>query len=248
MANLSGIRQDSAKWNPHQAKWYVTRPLIGAIFGAIGYLIYIAIVQASITTTSSEKQAHAGPSILGYVIAFTLGYREETFRDLLQRVTDLLVSAGGGDVEPPSQPAQLDLCPGAAEDEIKLQWRPSTDNVGVTGYNVYRDYWFLASVRIDSNTDRYPRRQTTGEREDRRNRDEPHNDDPQRENPRPGWVTFSDRSVDTSKIFLYSVTALDAAGNESKPAGPIRVGPRQRSRPSSPHGEHDSSKEGPTAK
>jgi hypothetical protein len=34
------------------------------------------------------------PTILGYVVAFTLGYREELFRELLKRVTDLLATAG----------------------------------------------------------------------------------------------------------------------------------------------------------
>jgi hypothetical protein len=63
---------------------------------------YIASVQASVTKSGDVTTA---PTALGYVIAFTLGYREETFRGSLQRVTDLVVSAGGGDIEPPSTPS-----------------------------------------------------------------------------------------------------------------------------------------------
>lgn len=235
MANFTEIRQNSARWNPHLATWYVARPLVGAVFGAIGYLIYIAIVQASIITTSSGE-VQASPTVLGYVVAFTLGYREETFRDLLQRVTDLLVSAGGGDVEPPSPPAQLGVAVSAKSNgDIELQWRPSTDNVGVTGYNVYRDYWFLALVRIESGHDH---NKPTVRRNSVRPRGEAHGD---ADWESPEWVTFVDRSVDESTTFLYSVTAIDAAGNESKPAGPVRIGPLRRS-------QHFSSGEGAVAK
>jgi hypothetical protein len=221
MASLAEIRQNVAKWNPHQATWYVARPFVGAVFGGIGYLIYIAIVEASVATTGTAN-VRPEPTILGYVIAFTLGYREETFRELLKRVTELLVSAGGGDVEPPSAPAELLLSDEvSSHGDVTLQWRPSTDNVGVIGYNVYRDRWFLATVRVER--DAYAPRldQST-----RVTQDQPESNLEQSVDKRPRapeWVTFVDRAVDPSEIHLYSVTAFDRAGNESDPAGPIRV-------------------------
>jgi glycoprotein endo-alpha-1,2-mannosidase len=47
-------------------------------------------------------------------------------------------AGGGGDVTPPSPPALLRVT-SKSYDRVSLQWNPSTDNVGVVGYNVYRE-------------------------------------------------------------------------------------------------------------
>jgi hypothetical protein len=39
----------------------------------------------------------------------------------------------------------------------------------------------------------------------------------------PGRISFVDRSPEDSEAHQYSVTAFDDAGNESAPAGPVRV-------------------------
>ena len=51
----------------------------------------------------------------------------------------------GSDTSPPSAPATLALSTNAI-DQVTLNWAGSTDNVGVTGYLVHRDYQFLAWV------------------------------------------------------------------------------------------------------
>ena len=43
-----------------------------------------------------------------------------------------------GDTEAPSVPQNLSAT-AVSDDQIDLSWDPSTDNVGVTGYNIYRD-------------------------------------------------------------------------------------------------------------
>ena len=52
------------------------------------------------------------------------------------------MSDGGGgppgDTEPPSVPQNLSAT-AVADDQVDLTWDASTDNVGVTGYNIYRD-------------------------------------------------------------------------------------------------------------
>ncbi|WP_328803644.1 carbohydrate binding domain-containing protein [Paenibacillus puerhi] len=47
------------------------------------------------------------------------------------------VPGGGGDVTPPTKPGQVAAVP--ASTSIALQWAASTDDVGVTGYEVYRN-------------------------------------------------------------------------------------------------------------
>ena len=44
---------------------------------------------------------------------------------------------GGGDTQPPSTPSGLTVT-GTTTTSVSLSWTASTDNVGVTGYNVYR--------------------------------------------------------------------------------------------------------------
>jgi hypothetical protein len=208
IASFSDLARKADRWNPNLAIWFGIRPLTGAAFGAIGYLIYHELAQISV---ADGPQGPETPTILGYVVAFTLGYREELFRELLKRVTDLLATAGGADVEPPSAPPGLTYKVGGPEShDVTISWDPSSDNVAVAGYNVYRNRRFLASVlvrqadRNDSTTQQQDDDASDGRR------------DPER-------ISFVDYTLKDSEFYLYSVTAIDGAQNESAPAGPIRV-------------------------
>ena len=48
-------------------------------------------------------------------------------------------TAGGGDITPPSAPAALTATANLATRTIELSWTASTDDVGITGYRVFRD-------------------------------------------------------------------------------------------------------------
>jgi uncharacterized delta-60 repeat protein len=50
-----------------------------------------------------------------------------------------VVAGGGGDVTPPSAPTGLTANGNTATKTIELSWTASTDDVGVTGYRVFRD-------------------------------------------------------------------------------------------------------------
>jgi hypothetical protein len=124
IASFSDIARNADRWNPRRAIWFAVRPLTGAAFGAIGYLIYYTIIQLSVAERA-QMQGPETPTILGYVVAFTLGYREELFRELLKRVTDLLATAGGADVEPPSAPPEL-TCQARRpkSNDVTISWSP----------------------------------------------------------------------------------------------------------------------------
>ncbi|TDB93881.1 chemotaxis protein [Micromonospora fluostatini] len=53
--------------------------------------------------------------------------------------------AGGGDTQPPSVPGNL-RATGTTSSSVSLAWNASTDNVGVTGYDVYRGGALAATV------------------------------------------------------------------------------------------------------
>lgn len=89
-----------------------------------------------------------------------------------------------GDVTPPSTPTNLQATPG--DTEVGLTWTASTDDVGVTGYRVYRDTVLAASPTGTSHTD-------TG---------------------RTNGIEYS-----------YTVSAVDAALNESPQTAPVTATP-----------------------
>ncbi len=55
-----------------------------------------------------------------------------------QRAYDLAVAAGGGDTTPPSTPG-TPVATGVTSSGATLTWNASTDNIGVTGYQVLRE-------------------------------------------------------------------------------------------------------------
>ena len=57
----------------------------------------------------------------------------------------LLVTTTAGDTQPPTVPTGLVATP-VSTSQINLTWNASTDNVGVTGYNVYQSGTLLGSV------------------------------------------------------------------------------------------------------
>ena len=89
--SLTGIFRNAKKWDPSYNAWHVARPFLGATIGSVGYLIFAVAVHASgsgLTTTSSES--HAAFALVGFLV----GYREELFRQLLKRATDVMFSTG----------------------------------------------------------------------------------------------------------------------------------------------------------
>lgn len=57
----------------------------------------------------------------------------------LSNIASVTVVAGSGDVTPPSAPTALTATANLATRTIELSWTASTDDVGVTGYEVFRD-------------------------------------------------------------------------------------------------------------
>lgn len=58
---------------------------------------------------------------------------------------------GGGDTQPPTAPANLSAS-GVTSSSANLSWSASSDNVGVTGYDIYRDGTLAATVSGTSTT------------------------------------------------------------------------------------------------
>jgi len=84
------------KWDSTFNYWHLGRPLIGAVLGIMSFLILSVIVALAGSRPPSPDDA---PNVMNVtifeVLAFIVGYREETFRHLLKRVTDLILHPAG---------------------------------------------------------------------------------------------------------------------------------------------------------
>ena len=71
--------------------------------------------------------------------------RDEANNESLSSNTLNVITPAVPDVESPSTPANL-IATSVLFDEVSMSWDASTDNVGVTGYEIYRDGGLLGSV------------------------------------------------------------------------------------------------------
>lgn len=92
MSALSDHRHD---WDPEWWFWHASRPLVGAIIGTMAVLFFVSGILAVQKNPPTSGSVAATSNFLFYVIAFAIGYREESFRDLLKKVLDLLIKPGG---------------------------------------------------------------------------------------------------------------------------------------------------------
>ncbi|MEV1071585.1 cellulose binding domain-containing protein [Micromonospora parva] len=106
--------------------------------------VILSATAGAVTTTTIT--AHVGPGMqlsFRMIARDSLGQRSN-WSDRLTVVTP--VTDTGPDTTPPSAPQNLTVGEVTAS-TVALSWSPSTDNVGVLGYNVYRfDGWFTSRL------------------------------------------------------------------------------------------------------
>lgn len=97
------------------------RPLFGAVLGTIGFFLFVLILSSSGTTpkflNNPPDPTSAKDYIIYYVVAFLAGYREETFRELIQRVTDMILKPAVPGTAAPQVSFKRD---GVAQSEIRF--------------------------------------------------------------------------------------------------------------------------------
>lgn len=106
--SLEGVfTWSESRWNPDYNYWHCGRPIFGAVLGAISFYLFVLIIMSAGTTppfllnptptagsTGAVQTVLPKDLIIYYVVAFLVGYREETFRELIRRVTDLILKPG----------------------------------------------------------------------------------------------------------------------------------------------------------
>jgi hypothetical protein len=95
MIGLQGVIDHGADWDESYNFWHIARPLIGATFGVVVYLIIVAGIVATGTPKVQTGTATSPvDNIFYYIVAFIVGYREEIVRSLIQRVSDVIFAPG----------------------------------------------------------------------------------------------------------------------------------------------------------
>jgi len=100
--SLEGVfnRKDDP-WDPRYNYWHIGRPLFGAVLGVVSFFMFVLLANASGAQVAflnpkapAPGSADRSTPVVFYVVAFLVGYREETFRELVKRATDLILKPG----------------------------------------------------------------------------------------------------------------------------------------------------------
>jgi len=89
LISLTGIVEHAKDWDESFVLWHLSRPLMGGSLAIVAVLIMQAGILA-VGTTPSGAQSNTPKNILYYLVAFLVGYREETFREMIKRLVDLI--------------------------------------------------------------------------------------------------------------------------------------------------------------
>jgi hypothetical protein len=103
MISLAGVFFHSDQgWDKKYNYWHIGRPLFGAVVAIVAFFMFILILTSAGTKVPILEESHEKKDyIVFYVLAFLVGYREETFRELIQRVTDLILKPASSS-DPPA--------------------------------------------------------------------------------------------------------------------------------------------------
>ena len=138
LISLTGVFEHEHDWDASYWPWHVARPLIGVAVGVVSVLILQAgvlsvnptptqstptptpAVPTSTTQPTPTPTATPAPTstptqprsnLLYYLVAFLVGYREETFRELIKRLVDIILAPGNVNTAAPAiqkvDPAQV---------------------------------------------------------------------------------------------------------------------------------------------
>ncbi|MFP2906212.1 DNRLRE domain-containing protein [Pyxidicoccus sp. 3LFB2] len=145
--------QTTDGWAESSLTWS-NMPPVGSLVG--GVAINTTAKYYELDVTAYVNAQAAGDGTVSFVLQETVGkYTTLVSSEGSTNVPqlDLITSGGGtGDTQPPSVPSNV-TASGVSSSQINLSWSASSDNVGVTGYALYRNNVFLKNVSGTSTSD-----------------------------------------------------------------------------------------------
>ena len=97
LISLAGVFEHRYDWDGRYFFWHAARPFVGAAVAIVAVLTF----QAGILAAGVEPSSTTGTKdLIYYVFAFLVGYREESFRGIIKRLADVLLTSDTGEIAP----------------------------------------------------------------------------------------------------------------------------------------------------
>ena len=87
LISAQGIFKHNDSWRRSYDYWHYVRPIVGAVVGTLGCLIFLVLNEAA---TNADDKVTTNPTFYA-VVALAIGYREESFRSLLSKLLDTII-------------------------------------------------------------------------------------------------------------------------------------------------------------
>lgn len=146
--------QATDSWTQAALTWN-TKPATGSLINSAALTTSFHYVEIDVTAYVQGQAS--GDGAASFVLSETAGkYTEINSKENPSNNPELVVvssiGGGGGDTIAPTAPTGLGASV-ASSSQINLSWNASSDNVGVTGYDIYRGGSFLKSVAATTASD-----------------------------------------------------------------------------------------------
>jgi hypothetical protein len=145
------VSQTADTWTESALTW-ANKPAVGSLVGSAALTTAAQYHEFDVTAYVSAQAG--GDGTASFVLQETVGkYTTLSSSESATNPPQLeLTVGGGGDTQPPSTPTNLTATP-TSSSQINLSWSAATDNVGVTGYDLFRNGAFLRTVSGTSASD-----------------------------------------------------------------------------------------------
>lgn len=94
--SLYGVFDHNDDWDPRWNYWHLARPILGALLATVAFFIFYVLIAAAGEPPAIDD-AEGENRIVLYVLAFLVGYRESTFKELIKRVSDVILKPADAD-------------------------------------------------------------------------------------------------------------------------------------------------------
>jgi hypothetical protein len=94
--SLYGVFDHNDDWDPKWNYWHLARPVLGALLATVAFFIFYVLIAAA-GEPPAIGDAEGENRIVLYVLAFLVGYRESTFKELIKRVSDVILKPADAD-------------------------------------------------------------------------------------------------------------------------------------------------------
>lgn len=138
----TGLTITSVSYNQVNLNWTASTDNVGVV----GYWVIRngVTISSSTTTSFSDSTVNPATNYTYQVVAFdAMGNSSSA------STSTSVTTPPAPDTQPPTAPTNL-IASAVSSSQINLSWNPSSDNIGVTGYDVYRDNVKITTVNTTS--------------------------------------------------------------------------------------------------